>query len=614
LSACDQAFAPQDASIEVRVDGFPADPIARVTVYVRDTLPPYNMSSHAVAPGGSVTFDNLGAGFGIEVGIRDLAMHRCSLLGANHNGLAFSGPSRVVETTSGVTESVVFTVRCLTGRVDLQVSGLLSGDSGLVSFASPVDTLRDHRVRNGTTTVYIVPSATVTVRPDLVAGSDGFIYDAPPQTISVSSGQATSLTLQYGTQVQNQAALRASVSGIPSDDPAIQFPAFAERVAMPGARDSGFVGFGMPLQFDNLARGEPYDVSITGLSAFQCFLRMTGFGETVSGDTVTVRISTASSLPAPVPSAVFPIHCRTGALDLIVSGLPAGDAANVQLDAIFDSATVRVTNGTTRINLVPYLTGIDPRSVTGSDGLVYDAPFQTIQTQSRQTVSAMVHYTSGGCPADRPVAWYRLDGDATDASGNGNHGVLLGPSITTGSTGSGMTALDFDGIDDRIDLGDRFNGLTLPFTVAAWVFQPASARGEFRAILITDDEPGRYLGIWFQLEPPGLPQITYADGGPPGPGSRRTLAADSPIPTDQWVHIAATVRGPTDMTMYVDGVEVAGTYSGTGGPLVHAPAPARIGSITTLAANQPWLGGLDEITIYDCSLDAGEVAYLRQRR
>jgi hypothetical protein len=46
---------------------------------------------------------------------------------------------------------------------------------------------------------------------------------------------------------------------------------------------------------------------------------------------------------------------------------------------------------------------------------------------------------------------------------------------------------------------------------------------------------------------------------------------------------------------------------------VHAPAPARIGSITTLAANQPWLGGLDEITIFDCSLDAGEVAYLKHR-
>ena len=272
--------------MEVHVDGFPADPLARVTVYVRDTLPPYNVSSQAVAPGGSVTFDNLGAGFGIEVGIRDLAMHRCSLLGANHNGLTFGGPSRVIETTSGVTESVVFSVRCLTGRIDLQVAGLPSGDSGFVSFASPEDTLRDHRVRNGTATVYIVPSAAVTVRPDLVAGSDGFIYDAPPQTIAVSSGQATALTLQYGTQVQNQAALRVSVSGNPSDDAAVHFTAFAERVAVPGTRYSGAIGLGMPLQFDNLARGEAYDVGITGLHqpAIHDRFRRTGLRRAVPDD------------------------------------------------------------------------------------------------------------------------------------------------------------------------------------------------------------------------------------------------------------------------------------------------------------------------------------------
>jgi hypothetical protein len=107
--------------------------------------------------------------------------------------------------------------------------------------------------------------------------------------------------------------------------------------------------------------------------------------------------------------------------------------------------------------------------------------------------------------------------------------------------------------------------------------------------------------------------MSYGNGGSVGAASRRSIDSDNPIPLDQWVHLAATVRGPTDMTLYVNGTPVTATFSGTGGPILHSPAPARIGSYSLIAANTPWAGMLDEMRIYNCSLDAASVSALYQQ-
>jgi hypothetical protein len=50
------------------------------------------------------------------------------------------------------------------------------------------------------------------------------------------------------------------------------------------------------------------------------------------------------------------------------------------------------------------------------------------------------------------VARYRLDGDATDASGNGNHGTLLQATPTNDRAGKARAAFAFDGTDDYISV------------------------------------------------------------------------------------------------------------------------------------------------------------------
>jgi hypothetical protein len=413
----------------------------------------------------------------------------------------------------------------------------------------------------------------------------------------------------YELVAPRNSSIEVRISGTPND-PGIVITAFVQDPSPPFNRIENQVALGGSTLFENLGAGFTIRVGVANLSTHKCAVVGTNIPLNPAADSVEFMVREGTT-----EVVEFELSCRSAALDLEVLGVPAGYQARLFLRSAVDSFDLRTGNGTTRVNVMPWPQWeIRPEIVTDATITpfrIYRAPSQRFSIASRQISQATVHYSGSACAYFEPTAWYKFNsGDASDASGNANDGTVRGTTSVADRHGSASTALSFDGVDDFIELGDRFNNLAIPFSIAAWVYQPANARSEFRSIFISDDEPNRYLGIWFQTEPGGLPQITYADGGLVGPASRRTLVANNPIPTDTWVHIAATVRGPTDMTLYVNGAEVPGTYSGTGGPLVHGTGPARIGRITTLPLNRPWLGLLDEIRIYDCSLDPNEVTAL----
>jgi len=107
--------------------------------------------------------------------------------------------------------------------------------------------------------------------------------------------------------------------------------------------------------------------------------------------------------------------------------------------------------------------------------------------------------------------------------------------------------------------------------------------------------------------------INFGDGGPAGPTHRRG-AAGVLLSEGQWVHFAAVVRGPdsTDFSLYVNGSAIAHTYDGSGGPMAHDPLGSpNIGGYRLVAANEPWLGSMDDLRLYNCALDAAAVTALQ---
>jgi hypothetical protein len=72
------------------------------------------------------------------------------------------------------------------------------------------------------------------------------------------------------------------------------------------------------------------------------------------------------------------------------------------------------------------------------------------------------------------VAYYPFNGNAQDASGNNNHGTVLGATLTSDRKGNPNNAYYFDGIDDWIRISDNEKLRPVTITVSAWVNREVS--------------------------------------------------------------------------------------------------------------------------------------------
>ncbi len=193
-----------------------------------------------------------------------------------------------------------------------------------------------------------------------------------------------------------------------------------------------------------------------------------------------------------------------------------------------------------------------------------------------------------------PVAYFPLDGDARDASGNGYDGTLSGsPAFGANRFGAPDAALDFDGSPDALSLGDQVPWSN-KFAVTMWA-RVDSLGGDFvRTFVEKHDE----VGLWWDTRIAGGSFRFYLPGT-----SAQSIDAPMPLPLGRWIHLAASYDGTT-MTLYVNGDLVAsapatGTRSNSGYPLY-------IASDESFVRHYTW-GSTDDVKIYDRGLTAEEV-------
>ena len=211
------------------------------------------------------------------------------------------------------------------------------------------------------------------------------------------------------------------------------------------------------------------------------------------------------------------------------------------------------------------------------------------------------------------VAWYPLDGDASDASGNGHDGSVVGDGLTfgqAGANGSTGQSTDFAGTG-QIDVPWSPALNTSDFTVTLWA-NAASTGGFASPITNRDDVPlGGYrhgyviynnnVGLW-----------SFWNGGGPGANGGWNVADGPAVSTDTWEHIAITYDSATNTkTMYIDGTAVSTTnpvaFSPNNGDLPdgfnHQNENLHIGSGADDGSKFRWNGGIDDVSIWDEALD-----------
>jgi hypothetical protein len=203
------------------------------------------------------------------------------------------------------------------------------------------------------------------------------------------------------------------------------------------------------------------------------------------------------------------------------------------------------------------------------------------------------------CQSPPPVlaGWWKLDNNAQDSSGNGNHGTLGGNPTWTANGRIGG-ALYLNGTNDYVDCG---NGATLNITdritVAAWIKPSDVGNGEHNDFVGKGDH-----AYALKHNRDNTIQFFIYDGA--------WFAANSPVLdaafNDMWHHVAGTYDG-TQVKLYLDGRLVAGRlHQGT---IAATAFRVNIGRNSEQTVRQ-YNGVIDDVRIYRGALPTSEIVKL----
>ena len=207
------------------------------------------------------------------------------------------------------------------------------------------------------------------------------------------------------------------------------------------------------------------------------------------------------------------------------------------------------------------------------------------------------------------IAFYPFNGNANDESDNGNNSIVYGATLTKDRFGSPNQAYYFDGNDDYIDIGtDSSLKPPLPVTISAWINRGSSGYGA--CFFMNNFSNDHYYGVWLQA--PWEVYAGYGDGGITCSESRRTKIGTTVLENNKWYHLAAVIRGPNDIDLYVNGINDEGSYSGSGSAINYNDEPGNIGrrDRDTILEPDYFHGFVDEIRLYSRALSETEIELL----
>ncbi len=212
---------------------------------------------------------------------------------------------------------------------------------------------------------------------------------------------------------------------------------------------------------------------------------------------------------------------------------------------------------------------------------------------------------------DGLVAFYALDGDANDSSGNELHGTIVGePTFVEGQVGM---ALELDGLDDYVDIGNPslLDFGTGDFTISAWINMTAIERGTVYAKGGDNSGGIRYTLAMGEGNDNKMTLTTDDDS------SKRQALGGTVVNDGAWHHVVGMRSGSTSL-VYVDGdkdgtIDLPEGYD-LSGSTQHNALLGVITSHTDGSLEKYFAGLIDEVAIYGRALSAGEIRYLAGER
>ena len=236
-----------------------------------------------------------------------------------------------------------------------------------------------------------------------------------------------------------------------------------------------------------------------------------------------------------------------------------------------------------------------PEEITNS---LPPVPVSSQQFTAYLAAQSVTTYVISNVYATRPVAWYALEGNGLDVSGNGNNALLV-TNATYVPGKIGAYAAQFNGNTNSYMVIPR--SISNSFTITCWVKTTDTAgTGQWwNGKGIVDGEvPGSANDF-------GLALVGNAAGfGIGNPDT--TIISTNAINDGQWHHLAVAWDSLSgQMQLYVDGVWEAGTAGPTG--TRNAPSSLRLGSIQAGYAGDFLAGAIDDVQLFGRVMSSAEV-------
>ena len=198
------------------------------------------------------------------------------------------------------------------------------------------------------------------------------------------------------------------------------------------------------------------------------------------------------------------------------------------------------------------------------------------------------------------VAYYPFNGNANDESGNGHHGVNLGPELTIDRFGRVNNAYHFDGLDDYIDIGSWVYGGRITFSL--WIKKEIS-RNNFERFI--DLSNGTSLDNYTDYIILGSTDVPYECFF--GLGYPYEIRAYDYIQYNEWIHVVASVDANGTMKLYKNGQLFQQNVGFI--PSILSRQNQFLGKCL-LPVDRYYKGSLDDIRFYNRSLTENEIQAL----
>ena len=234
-------------------------------------------------------------------------------------------------------------------------------------------------------------------------------------------------------------------------------------------------------------------------------------------------------------------------------------------------------------------------------------------------------------PLAGPIAWWTFDNKDTDwsghiirdVSGNGNNGLLgsiyfpltpdTGPTLL--ANGKVGEAFSFNGSNSCITLPQSpLRNLSRPSSFCTWAYTANTANfPNAWNMQIINFYADSLDGIAIEsVVNTGIMDVVYKVGGT----DRGAITTSQVFVNNTWVHIRFVWDG-SSITFYVNGSVVPTTTSSDSvarANIIGARSPAAVDpwNYSNAALDGAWLGGLDEMMIFNRALSASEVQAIYQ--